>query len=156
MHLRRHTVMLPVSAAIALLLTNCAESRVSQCNRLIQVINQGHSLVTNFDDQNAAAATQLASSLDGINQQLEAVELADEQLQEYQGRFVQVYRDLSQAFREMAEALNVANNAQPNQVDKLQQANAKAESAGKVAQRAAENADKLADEINNYCKPSQN
>jgi ABC-type polar amino acid transport system ATPase subunit len=150
------SLIVSVSAVIILGLTGCGESKVAQCNKLIDAINQGHTLVTSFEGNDAAAANKLATELEGITQQLNAVSLKDPKLVEYRQRFSGVYQELAKAFRTTGTALKTASDAKPTQdgVERVQKAKEEVKAAGKVAEESAKKADQLAGEINTYCGSS--
>ena len=61
--LRPRSFMVPAGAAIALILSGCGESKVTQCNRLAEVVNQTQSFMQEFEAEiqsfsNNAAAVQ--------------------------------------------------------------------------------------------------
>ncbi len=153
MQLLHRYSMVSLSAAVTLLVAACGSDRAAECNQLIDGINKGHALVTNFQGKDAAAAKKLATELDGAIAQLEKIELKDKQLQGFQSRFTQIYQDLSKAFRTTATALVTAKSADstPAGAEKVKKAKAEVEASGKIAEQAAQKADALATEINSYC-----
>lgn len=146
-----------VSAFVAFLLAGCGNSQVAECNKLIDPINKGHNLVANFQSNDAAAANQLASELDGTIEELEKVELKDEKLKGFQERFTQIYEELSKAFRTTGQALKTASAAPPTPAggETVRKAKAEVQATGEVAEGAAKKADALAIEINSYCSKTQ-
>jgi hypothetical protein len=142
-----------VSAFVALAVAGCGNSQVAECNKLIDPINKGHNLITNFQGNDAAAANKLASQLDGVSEELKKVEFKDEKLKGFQGRFTQIYKELSKAFRTTGQALKTASAAPPTPAggETVRKAKAEVQAAGEVAEGAAKKADALAIEINNYC-----
>ncbi|HIK27824.1 MAG: hypothetical protein N3E45_11755 [Oscillatoriaceae bacterium SKW80] len=145
--------MISLSASVTLLVAACGYNKVAECNQLIDGINKGHAIVTNFQGNDAAAANKLADGLDSTLAQLEKIELKDKQLQGFKSRFTEIYRDLSKAFRTTAKALVTAKSADETQagLEKVKKARSEVEASAKIAEQAAEKADVLAAEINNYC-----
>lgn len=145
--------MVLLSASVTLFVAACGSHKVAECNQLIDGINKGHAIVTNFQGNDAAAANKLADGIDNTVAQLEKIELKDKQLQGFQSRFAEIYRDLSKAFRTTAKALITAKSADNTQagLEKVKKARIEVEASAKLAEQAAQKADALAAEINNYC-----
>ncbi|MBW4683045.1 MAG: hypothetical protein KME19_23615 [Microcoleus vaginatus WJT46-NPBG5] len=158
MHLLCKSSLISVSAAVVVLVAGCGNNKVAECNTLIEAINKGHGLVTNFKGNDAAAANKLAEDLDKITKELETVKLKDDKLKGFQTRFSKIYQDLGTAFRTTGKALGTASAAQPTQagVQQVQKAKTEVEAAGKAAEQAAQKADVLATEINSYCGGKSN
>lgn len=148
---RLSLVLLVFAFAIAA----CGESRVSQCNRLIEVIDDGHALMRDFDQQTPRSTAQLSRKLDALVEEVKAVELSDQQLQTYRDRFAQIYSDLSDSFSTTSTALASAQEAGSNKsgLQQVQQARNQVEQASQQAEKAAKQADAIAAEINAYCNP---
>ncbi|MBE9040951.1 hypothetical protein IQ235_09180 [Oscillatoriales cyanobacterium LEGE 11467] len=156
-----------LSIAIALLLTSAgvtffisryilAAKQVAQCNRLNEILNEGHAKVLAFQAQDEISTHQLASELEGITLKLGGAELSDPNLRHYRGNFVRVYRELSQDFRKLGQALTLANEADMTQTGQQQvkQAVSNVRQVGISVAQTAENADRLAGDVNSYCAPS--
>ena len=91
-------------AGAGLLAASCGPSKVSQCNELIQVINTAVTEVQSVTQSpeastNPEALVQIADTADRAVEQMQAVELQDEQLLEYQQSFITMYQDTSAASR---------------------------------------------------------
>ena len=151
--LRRYTVIVSVSASIAVLVSGCSNSKVSQCQRLISVVNEGSSLVEDNKGKEAATTFQLAQDLENVTQAIAQINLEDTKLKYFQNRFVQVFETLSQAISQAGKALEIANKVEvsPAARVKLDKAKAEIETSFKAASVAAKQADVLAGEVNRYC-----
>jgi chromosome segregation ATPase len=128
---------------------------MSQCNRLIDKIDDGHALMREFDKQTPQSTAQISQDLDALVEELKAVELSDRQLQTYRDRFAKIYSDLSDSFATTSTALASAQQAQSNKSGRqqVQQARTRVEQASQQAEQAAKKADAIATEMNAYCHP---
>ncbi|MBH8564022.1 hypothetical protein I8748_17830 [Nostoc sp. CENA67] len=110
----KQTAILSATAAIAILFTGCGESKVTQCNKIINVANQaatiGQEISTNSkSEKGSKSLTEAATKIDKIANDMKAVEVKDEKLQGFQGRFLKLYQDSSKALRDTAGALDKKN-----------------------------------------------
>lgn len=140
----RNGLRLSLLALISLIAVSCGQSRVAQCNKMIQVANQAVSdakVVTNNlpkDDSQAEAMRQAAAIMDKASTDMNAIEVTDETLQDYQASFAKMYSDMSQAMGEFAVAFE----------QKDRQA---AEAAQMNLQQATTPERQLVDTLNAYC-----
>lgn len=141
---RQALLQLTLTAVISLLAVSCGQSRISQCNQMIQVANQAVSeakIVTNGvqeDNPQAEAMREAAAVMDKASVEMDGIELTDETLQNYQANFVSMYRKTSQAMRDFAQAFE----------QKDRQA---AEAAQMSLQQATTPEKQLVDNLNAYC-----
>ncbi|WP_446406006.1 hypothetical protein [Coleofasciculus sp. C1-SOL-03] len=141
---RREVLRLSVTAVISLFAVSCGQSRVAQCNQMIQVANQAVSdakVVTHGlqeDNPQAETMRQAAAVMDKAATEMNAIEVTDETLQDYQDSFANMYRDMSQAMRDFAVAFE----------QKDRQA---AEAAQMKLQQATTPEKQLVDDLNAYC-----
>ncbi|WGV28931.1 hypothetical protein QI031_27225 [Halotia branconii CENA392] len=110
----KRTAILLFAAAIALLFTGCGESKVVQCNKLIKVANQatvlGQELSKNSQSaKSTKGLTETATKIDQIATQMKALEIKDEKLQSFQGRFLKLYQDSSRNLNQTAIAIDKKN-----------------------------------------------
>jgi oligoendopeptidase F len=150
---RKLVVIFPLGLSIALLINGC-EDQVSQCQRLIQVVNAGNSLIDHNKGQQVITSLQLSKDLLAITQALEDLNLSDPKLQEFQSSFASVFRNLSQAIAKASQALGTAKNAEISPVgrEKLEQARTEIDTIlTSAAQTAGKQSDALVDELNKYC-----
>lgn len=107
---QRNFLRLFVTAVISLLAVSCGQSKVSQCNQMIQVANQAVSdakVVTSGvqeDNPQAEAMRQAAAVMNKASEEMNAIDVTDETLQDYQASFVNMYRDMSHAMGDYALA----------------------------------------------------
>ncbi|BAT52394.1 hypothetical protein NOS3756_13340 [Nostoc sp. NIES-3756] len=107
----KSTATLSTVAAIALLLTGCGESKISQCNKVIKVANQAASLGQQYGKDSKTAKgsqglTELATKIDQVGTEMKGLEIKDEKLQGFQGRFLKLYQDISKGLNDAATAIN--------------------------------------------------
>ena len=149
----KYTFIAPVSLSIALLVTGC-ENKISQCQRLIQVVNEGNALIDQNKGKQAITSLQLSKDLKAINTSLDELKLADPKLQEYKSRFQKVFDSISQAIAKAGNALAVAKSAEPSPSgrEKLQKARNEIDTAlTAVAKTTGKQSDTLIREMDKYC-----
>ncbi|MFP4099924.1 MAG: hypothetical protein ACLFWZ_04915 [Coleofasciculus sp.] len=141
---QRNFLRLSVTAVISLLAVSCGQSKVAQCNQMIQVANQAVSdakVVTSAvqeDNPQAEAMRQAAAVMDKASEEMNAIDVTDETLQDYQASFVSMYRDTSQAMLNFAVAFE-------------QKDRQGAETAQMSLQQATTPEKQLVDNLNAYC-----
>jgi hypothetical protein len=94
------------TVCISFLFVSCISSRVSQCNKLTEVINQADKATVSAKTGLPADLIGAADGLDQIVQELKTVEVNDEKLLALRGSFVLMYTDLGQLFRHTAIAIS--------------------------------------------------
>ncbi|QSJ21124.1 hypothetical protein JYQ62_35850 [Nostoc sp. UHCC 0702] len=150
----KYLVIAPVSLSIALLVAGCSENKASQCQRLIQVVNEGNSLIDQKKGQQVITSMQLSKDLEAVTGSLKKMNLADPKIKQLQSRFVKVFENLSQAIAKAARALGAAKAAEasPAGREKLQKARTEIDTAlTAVAKTAGKESDILLNELNKYC-----
>jgi hypothetical protein len=151
---RKYSVIAPVSLVISLLVLGCNENKASQCQRLIQVIDEGNSLIDKNKGQQVVTSVQLSKDLEVITISIKELNLSDPKLKEFQNRFAQVFDKLSQAIAKAAQALGSAKAAEasPSGREKLQKARKEIDTALTTAAKSAgKESDTLVKQINKYC-----
>ncbi|OUL27546.1 hypothetical protein [Nostoc sp. 106C] len=152
--LRKYNVIVPVSLSIALLMSGCNQNKVTQCQRLIQAVNEGNSLIDKNKGQQVITSLQLSKDLEAVTKSIEDLNLQDPKLKQYQSRFAKVFRNLSQAIAKAAKALSAAKTAEASESgrEKLQKARTEIDTAlTAVSKTAGKDSDKLVGELNKYC-----
>ncbi|GAC1449553.1 MAG: hypothetical protein NVS2B14_04400 [Chamaesiphon sp.] len=111
--LRRYAVILPLSAAISFLTVSCGESKVSQCQKVINVANKTVSEAKTFTNggQKTDYATMLkaADAMNKSAQVMAGIKVSDEKIKDYQSGFIKMYRDASIAISDLGGALQKKN-----------------------------------------------
>lgn len=100
----KNTVIAPVSLSIALFVTSCSENKVSQCQRLIRVVNAGTSLIDNNKGRQVITSIQLSKDLEFVTKSIKELNLKDPKLKEFQSGFVNIFQNLSQAIAKAGRA----------------------------------------------------
>ena len=123
----RYFVLVPLTATISLLTVSCSESKVSQCNKIIKVANEAVSqakTVTNGGQaSDPKAMLQAADAMEKASKAMEAINVKDAKLKDYQTGFIKMYRDTSKATREFVGAFEKKNRpAAETALTNLQQA----------------------------------
>ncbi len=152
---RRKQAFIATVIAASFGLVGCGPSPIEQCNKLIATINKGSTLVNAQKERYDAASHQnLALELSLVAKQLDNLELEDKNLQQYQSRFVGLFRELSQAFTEMGFALEAGHRVETNREGRRQLEEAKTQltRAGQKANQTVEAEDTLIRELQNYCQ----
>ena len=129
-------------AAIALLSFACSDNQAAQCNRLTEVANKTvgevQAIVSGNEQPDGEALRQVATSFDTGRTEMEALVLADEQLQGYQTRFIQLYEEVSVSAQQLSDALNSQDFDS-------------AQTARDQFQASTEKEEPLVREVNDYC-----
>lgn len=107
--LRCYRFIVPMTVAISFLTVSCGESKVSQCQKIINVANQASTeakvLTKGGQPIDPDAMVKAADTMDKAAQAMEAIKLSDNKLKEYQTGFSKMYRDTSTAMRGLVEPL---------------------------------------------------
>ncbi|HEY9727768.1 MAG TPA: hypothetical protein V6D50_15065 [Chroococcales cyanobacterium] len=144
--LKRYFVIVPMMAAVSLLTVSCTESKISQCQKIIDVANQAvnetKSLTNNGQTSDTTAMLKAADAMEKASKDMNAIDIKDEKLKNYQTGYVSMYRDTSKATRDFVTAFKKKNRPA-------------AETALTNLQRATASEPQLANGLNGYCKPQQ-
>jgi hypothetical protein len=151
--LHKYTVIAPVSLSIALLVTSCSENKVSQCQRLIRVVNAGTSLIDNNKGRQVITSIQLSKDLEFVTKSIKELNLKDPKLKEFQSSFVNIFQNLSQAIAKAGRALGATKTAQASESgrEKIQKARTEIDSALTTATTVGKQSDTLVNQMNKYC-----
>ncbi len=149
----KYTGLVPVSLSIALLITSCTENKVSQCQRLIRLVNEGTSLIDKNKATQVVTSIQLSKDLEFITKSIQELNLTDPKLKEYQSGFVKIFQNLSQAIAKAGKALGATKIAEASATgrEKIKNARAEIDSSLTAAEAIGKQSDKLVDEMNKYC-----
>ncbi|NWF61147.1 MAG: hypothetical protein HXY43_18295 [Fischerella sp.] len=149
----KYSVIFPISLGITLLLAGCNNSKVSQCQQLIGVVNEGNSLLETNKVTQVSTSLKLAQDLEAVTKKIEELNLEDPKLQDFQTRFVKVFITLSQNINKAGKALGAAKTAKATTVgrERMQKARDEIDAALKAAEIAGKQSDVLAAQINKYC-----
>ena len=104
--------------AIAVLMTSCGASKMTQCNSIAKVTKDAEAAATKFAESSKTNPANVAKSLTDMSTKsqefskvMQALEIKDEKLTGFQSRFVTMYQDYDKSFVQMSSATE-AKNAQ--------------------------------------------
>ncbi len=151
--LNKYTVIAPLSLSIALFITSCSENKVSQCQRLIKVVNAGTSLIDKNKGTQVITSIQLSKDLEFVTKSIRELNLTDPKLKEYQSGFVKIFQNLSQAIAKAGRGLGATKTAEASAPgrEKIQKARTEIDSALTTATAIGKQSDNLVNEMNKYC-----
>lgn len=151
----RRSIALTLSSTLAIALVGCGESKVAQCNKLIEVVNRGQKIGQGLNEKpDAATMKKLATDLATLSQDIDKVELKDEKLTGYKTRFGKIYQDLGKAASTVGGALDeLGKLKKPDAatLKKSQTLKTDVETASKTGDKAAKDEEALVKEVNSYC-----
>ena len=135
------------------------QTKVSQCNSLIDIINPAAERMSTFgdmgdeDDMAATAAKmeEMASLFESTAAQVDAVELSDETIQAYAQQYAQMCRDIAAHSREMAELTKQMDGAEQDPSKGLQLAGQLMGVMAKLESTVSQE-DAIVDGLNAYCQ----
>jgi hypothetical protein len=87
--------------ALILFISGCGETKISQCNRLVKILNQAKTIAI---PQDSVAQAQAADSIDRLRELSQAEVLADPKVKTFQGQIVEHLNEASQLLREASKA----------------------------------------------------
>ncbi|MFN6481367.1 MULTISPECIES: hypothetical protein [unclassified Nostoc] len=151
--LHKYTVLAPISLSITLFITSCSENKVSQCQRLIRVVNAGTSLIDKNKGTQVITSIQLSKDLEFVTKSIKELDLKDPKLKEFQSGFANIFQNLSQAIAKSGRALGATKTAEATVSgrEKIQKARAEIDSALTTATTLGKQSDTLVNEMNKYC-----
>ncbi|NEQ50426.1 MAG: hypothetical protein F6K11_09880 [Leptolyngbya sp. SIO3F4] len=167
--------ILPVGL-VALTLTSCGPSTVTQCNAFADVINQAQGFKDEFeaeidsftqqaqgaeslgDIQTAAsqyieAVDKVVGSIDGMVNSLTELDLADTELSNYRDGYAEIISGSAQELNVAGEAMQLVANAksETDLSNVLEEFQGKANTAFTNLQTLSQNEASLVNDINTYC-----
>lgn len=127
---------------LGLVMTSCSESKVSQCNKLIEIANRAVSGVKavseNPKPDSIESMNKIADVANTAKSQMEGLQLSDDQLKTFQTRFITMYTDTNQATRDLVGAAEKKDAPA-------------AQKAFDALQNATSQEGPLVNEVNSYC-----
>ncbi|MEM7556590.1 MAG: hypothetical protein AAF378_21320 [Cyanobacteria bacterium P01_A01_bin.84] len=141
--------------SVALLLSACNESKVSQCQRLIKAFNEGTSVVESKKGLQVTTSLNMAKDIQKASEKVKGINLEDEKLQGFQDKFVTIFDNLSNNVTQAAKALGATKQAEASQSgrEKIRKARKDIEkSMNSAASGAGKQLDALALEMKEYCE----
>jgi hypothetical protein len=131
-------------AGLAPLVGGCGQSKISECNALIEVINKGVQSLekgpkAGADPSGVGDLKSMADAMDKVAGDAAAVKLTIPELQKYSTDYQTMAKEVAKAARDMATA------AEAKDPDKINAAQANME-------KAVKQEDPLVDSINKFCQ----
>ncbi|TVU52427.1 MAG: hypothetical protein EA414_17640 [Arthrospira sp. PLM2.Bin9] len=148
-----------LSLLLTTFLGGCYTGKARQCEKLIDVVHRGNSLITAQGDRYDLGTTQqLAVALNGIASQVENLDLHNEELQTFQNGYSQSFREIAIGLTQMAQVLETGQTLPVSFQGRqqLKQAQQQMQKAIILTQEAGDRHDNLTQEILVSCpqKPS--
>lgn len=132
-----------LGGVLSLLSVSCADPQVYQCNEIIGIANEtvteARELTAGGQTTDPQAMLQAADAMEQASAEMKAVEVEDEQLQDFQQGFVAMYEKTAQATRAFVKAYEESDRDS-------------AETALGNLQQATSAEDELVRGINEYCR----
>lgn len=143
---RPRSIVVVLSATISFLSIACADTKVYQCNEIIGIANetvtQARELTAGGQTTDPQAMLQAADAMEQASDQMKAVKVDNEQLQDYQEGFVAMYQKTAQATRAFVKAYEESDRDA-------------AETAFADLQQATSAEKDLVEGINRYCRQGE-
>jgi uncharacterized coiled-coil DUF342 family protein len=133
-------VLAPVVLGASLLLGGCCGSKIAECNKLIESINKNGQVITKSLDKfgsskkTKADADELGKTLEGIGDEIKAIELKDETLKASAKEYHDMLEKLSKAAK---NATSSDAAAQKKALEELEQ--------------VTKTEDTVVNKVNTYC-----
>ncbi|MEI6429184.1 MAG: hypothetical protein WCO45_12495 [Pseudanabaena sp. ELA607] len=86
-------------------MVSCGESRISQCNKLVQTVNKMPTVEKEII-KDAAILERTANQLDTVRSELQSLKLKDGRLVTAQSNLASLYRELSQELTNLGKAVS--------------------------------------------------
>lgn len=108
MHFPKQYFIIALVTATSLLTVSCAQNKVSECKKIMEVANKAASEAKSVTKGEKAsdpqAVLQAANVMEKASRDMAAINVNDAKLKEYQAGFINVYRDTSKATRNFVAA----------------------------------------------------
>lgn len=144
-----------LSLPLAIFLGGCYTGKARECEKLIDIIHRGNSLIVAQGDRYDLGTTkQLATALNGIASQVENLDLHSEELQTFQKSYSQSFREIAVGLTQMAQVLETGQTLPVSfqRRQQLKQAQQQMQKAMILTQSAGDRHDNLTQEILVYCQ----
>ncbi|BAZ88978.1 hypothetical protein NIES932_04460 [Raphidiopsis curvata NIES-932] len=142
---------------IAFIVTGCSQSKLSQCQQLLEAVSEGSMMIDQSKGSQIATSLKLAQDLGNISKSIKKLHLTDPQLQKFQSDLVQNFAGLSyyigKAAKSLSETKKTSNS--PSGQEKMRYAKMGIESSLTTAEAAGEQLDILGNKLNKYCNSNK-
>jgi hypothetical protein len=149
--------MLCLCFHIGFLVSGCSQSKVSQCQQLLEVVSQGSVMIDKSKGFQVSTSLKLAQDLGNTSKSIKKLHLTDPQLQKFQSDLGQNFAGLShyigKAAKSLSEVKKTSNS--PSGQEKMRYAKRGIESSLTTAEAAGKQLDILGNKLNKYCNPNK-
>jgi len=155
---QKYIFLIPISLSAALWISGCSETKLSQCQRLITLVDQGNSLIEKDKGYQVTTSLQLAKDLENVTKSLEEKKFKDPQLVDFQTKFTKVFGTLHQEIAKAGKALG-ATKAAKSSLDgriRIEKAREQIDTHLTAAKSAGKSFDDLFAQLNTYCNVPEN
>lgn len=155
---QKYIFLTPISLSAALWISGCSETKLSQCQRLITLVDQGNSLIEKDKGYQVTTSSQLAKDLDNVTKSLEKTNFEDPKLVDFQTKFTKIFANLNQQIAKASKALGATKAAKPS-LDgriKIQKAREQIDTHLTAAKSTGKSFDTLFTQLNDYCNVPKN
>lgn len=105
--MNKFAFFLSLSTAIPLILSSCAEGKVSQCQKIISITkNMEEISQKSRQTQDLDEVLKVADAFETSAESLKKLNLTDKKLAEYQAKLAEIYRGNAQSTRQFVFAFN--------------------------------------------------
>ncbi|NRB07694.1 MAG: hypothetical protein HRU34_10980 [Richelia sp.] len=153
MGIRNNYILLtPIYLCFTLLVFAC-ESQVSQCQRLMKMVDQGNNLIDKNKGYQVTTSSQLAKDLKKITQSLTRSKFQDPKLIEFNSKFATIFKTWNQQIGKASKALGTTKAAKASQEGRMaiKKAREEIDTSLTDAQSTAKQFDTLFKQFNDYC-----
>lgn len=114
---------------ISLISNGCAAPKKNECRKIIELANEtvkeARNLTNGEKSTDPEAALLAADTMEMAAEKMSSLEISDQQLQQYQKDFIEMYRDTAQATRSFVKAYEKTDQTQLKQArEQLEKATA--------------------------------
>ncbi|WP_088239619.1 hypothetical protein [Calothrix rhizosoleniae] len=155
---QKYIFLTPISLSAALWIAGCSETRVSQCQRLIKLVDQGNSLIEKDKGYQVTTSLQLAKDLEKVTKSLKKTNFKDPKLVDFQTKFTKIFGTLNQQIAKAGKALGATKAAKAS-LDgriKIQKAKEQIDAHLTAAKSTGKSFDTLFKQLNEYCNVPEN
>jgi hypothetical protein len=155
--MKRFSVIVAL-AVVTAAVSGCGQSKVAQCNALVDAANKGQDAVAKIDFEKEATVKAAVDGLEASNKAVSEVKLSDEKLIELQKAYVKAHTDAAAKFKEFGEigkkGAALEKDKEPDPA-KLAAFAKDLEKMNKDSDAMAKASEKVVDDLNVYCSGSK-
>ena len=149
---KKYILLAPIYLCLTLLISSC-ESQVSQCQRLIKMVDQGNSLIDKNKGYQVTTSSQLAKDLKKVTESMKRSKFEDPKLIEFNSKFATIFRTWNQQIGKASKALGTTKAAKASKEGRkaIKKAREEIDTNLTAAQSKAKQFDTLFKQLNDYC-----